>query len=699
MAILTVVFMIAAGVYGGPAAGLLNARNGFAAPSSPSARAQAAIEHATRAEDGAGVLALVSAPPSSPDVAATARTIAAVAGVATVTSPPAGAAGGTSPLVSRDGRSSLIAVTLRSAYDPVSVVSNITAALQGRRDVLLGGGDVAGKEISAQATSDLGFAELLAFPLLALLSWLIFRGVAALLPVAVGGVSVLGSFVVLRLINTQLSLSSFALNLVIGLGLGLAVDYSLLLVWRFREELSGGADVPAALRTTLATAGRTIIFSAATVSAAMLTLILFPQRFLISMGVGGAATALTAGAAALLVVPALLVLLSGRIGRVRPAPEGTGRWYKIAQAVMRRPALVATGTTLALLVVASPVLGVHWSGVDATDLPSGQSARTVSTVLASQFPAQELNPVTIAVHSPASAGSQLDAYARRVSAVQGVAGVAAPQYIGAGTWELRLGASGDPISSRAQRTIERIRAVTAPAPALVGGATAAFIDQKAAIANAVPLALTALAVLTLMILWLMTGSVVLPVKALLMNALTVAAATGLLVWIFQDGRFSGLLGYTGQGGIEQTDFLVLAAIVFALSTDYGVLVMNRIKEERDGGRDNREAIAVGLEHTGRVVSASAVLLAVALGAFATSQVIFLKEIGLGAVAAVLIDAFVIRTTLVPALMALLGEWNWWSPRPLRRLHDRIGVDEGGGRRAARQAVAERDAQTVSAVSS
>jgi len=677
IAVAALVFFIAAGVYGGPAAGLLNARNSFVAPSSPSAREQQAIRRATGAEDGSGVLALVSAPPSSPAVAAVAATIAAVPGVAAVTPPPAGPASRHSPLVSRDGRSSLIAVALRSAPDPNSVVARITAALDGRRDVVLGGSDVAGKEISAQATNDLGFAELIAFPLLAIIAWLIFRGVAALLPVAVGGISVLGSFVILRLVNTPLSLSSFALNLVIGLGLGLAVDYSLLLVWRFREELSTGADVPSALATTLRTAGRTISFSAATVAAAMLTLTLFPQRFLISMGIGGAATALVSCAAALLVVPALLVLLAGRIGRVRPAPEGTGRWYRLAHAVMRRPALVAAGTTLVLLVIASPTLRVQWAGVDATDLPAGESARVVSDALGHQFAAQELNPIAMAASAPASTGPRLDAYTRALRTVPGVTGVQAPRYVGGDTWEIRLGAAGDPISSPSQRTIAQIRALPAPVPVLVGGNAASFVDQQASIASTLPLALSVLAVLTLMILWLMTGSVVLPVKALLMNALTVATAAGLLVFVFQDGRLQSVFDYTGQGGIEQTDFLVLMAIVFALSTDYGVLLMARIKEARDAGRENREAIAVGLEHTGRVVSASAVLLAVAIGAFATSRIIFLKEIGLGALVAVLIDAFVVRSTLVPALMAMLGEWNWWSPPVLRRLHDRIGIHEDG----------------------
>jgi uncharacterized membrane protein YdfJ with MMPL/SSD domain len=673
VAAVSVVFFIFAGVIGAPAVGMLNARSSFEAPSSQSSLQMRTIERATGEEPSPGVLALVKAPPSSPVVASVARAIAGVSGVARVVTPPATRGAAASGLVSRSGRESLIAATLYSAPNPNNIVKAIEARLHGRPGVLLGGGDVAGEQISSQATKDLGFAELLAFPLLALLSWLIFRGVAALLPVAVGGVSVLGAFVVLRVVNAELPLSGFALNLVIGLGLGLAVDYSLLLVWRFREELGRGETVPDAITTTLATAGRTVMFSAITVAAAMMTLMLFPQRFLQSMGIGGAAVALVAAVASLLIIPSLLVLIAARVGRVKPQPEGTGRWYRVAQAVMRRPVLVALVTTVGLLVVASPTLGVRWSGIDATVLPTGQSARVVSDVLTGEFPAQELNPITIAAVAPPTAGPELNRYLRRLRAVHGVASVRPAQYVGRDTWSLTLGAAGDPISSAAQRTVEQVRSVSAPVTVQVGGTSAQFRDQKIAIASSLPLALAVLAIVTLLILWLMTGSVVLPVKALLMNALTAATATGMLVFIFQDGRLTGPLAYSSQGGIEQTDFLVLAALVFALSTDYGVLLMTRIKEARDKGLANREAIAVGLEHTGRVVSASAILLSVAIGAFATSEVVFLKEIGVGALVAVMVDAFIVRTALVPSLMALLGERNWWSPAPLRRLHDRIGL--------------------------
>ena len=696
VAALSVVSFIFAGVIGGPAAGMLNARSSFAAPSSQSSLQMRTIERATGEEPSPGMLALVKAPPSSPVVTSLAHAIAGVNGVARVATPPPGRGGAASGLVSRSGRESLIAVTLYSAPNPNNVVKAIEARVHGRPGVLLGGGDVAGEQISSQATKDLGFAELLAFPLLALLAWLIFRGVAALLPVAVGGISVLGAFVVLRVVNAELPLSGFALNLVIGLGLGLAVDYSLLLVWRFREELGRGETVPDAITTTLATAGRTVTFSAITVAAAMMTLTLFPQRFLQSMGIGGAAVALVAAVASLLIIPSLLVLLAARVGRVKPQPEATGRWYRVAQSVMRHPVLVALLTTGGLLVVASPTLGVRWSGIDATVLPIGQSARIVSDALTEAFPAQNLNPITIAAIAPPTAGPELNGYLQRLRAVHGVTSVRPAQYVGSNTWSLTLGAAGDPISSGAQRTVEEVRSVPAPVTVQAGGTAAQFRDQRIAIASSLPLALAVLAIVTLVILWLMTGSVVLPLKALLMNALTTAAATGILVFIFQDGRLTGPLAYSSQGGIEQTDFLVLAALVFALSTDYGVLLMTRIKEARDKGLANREAIAIGLEHTGRVVSASAILLSVAIGAFATSEVVFLKEIGVGAVVAVMVDAFIVRAALVPSLMALLGERNWWSPPPLRRLHDRIGLADGV-RGQSHAAAVQADRQRAAAV--
>ncbi len=663
VAVAVAIAFVAFLAYGGKASSVLNARNGFADPGSQSAHARTQIERATGAEASPGVLALVREAPGGPSVAFVERTLRADPDVARVA--PAAP--------SRDARSVVVAASLRASADQRASVERLEGDFAGRRAVVLGGQAVAQRQVSQQASADLGLAEALAFPLLALLAFLFFRGVAALLPLAVGAVSVFAAFAALRLVDSALSLSVFALNLVIGLGLGLAVDYSLFLVSRFREELGAGREVPDAVRATMATAGRTVLYSAVTVAIALSSLTVFPLRFLQSMGVGGAVVALLAAAVALTLLPALFVLAGGRLGRVRPGPANAGRWYRLAHAVLRRPGAVAALAVAALVLLSLPALRTRWSGVDASVLPRSRSARVVEDALARGFPQLRAAPAFVAVRAPVAAAASVGSYAARLRAVPGVASVAAPSYVGAGTWALHASLRGEAIAPTAQRAIETMRAVPSAWPASVGGAGAEFTDQRAALGRDLPAALAILVLGTLLVLWLMTGSAILPVKALLMNALTVGAATGLLVLVFQDGRLKGLLSYSPQGGIEQSDYLVLAALAFALSTDYGVFLLTRIKEARDRGASDREAIAVGLQRTGRIVSAAAILLAVAIGAFATSKVVFLKEIGVGAVAAVLLDAFVVRTLLVPALMALLGRWNWWSPAFLRGLHERVAV--------------------------
>jgi uncharacterized membrane protein YdfJ with MMPL/SSD domain len=687
-AALALLLVVIAAALGGPVSSRLNARNAFEDPSSQSARSRTQIEHATGIESSAGVIALVRAAPASATVSAAAQTLRHDPAVARVTSY---ADTHDAALVSRDGRSTLLAASLYSGAEPNAAVDRLTKDFADDHAVRLGGPDVSARQTNLQATKDLSFAELLAFPLLALLALLIFRGVAALLPLGVGVSSVLGSLVVLRLINAGFPLSSFALNVVVGLGLGLSIDYSLILVSRFREELGAGAETAAAITTTMATAGRTVIFSALTVAAAMASLVVFQLRFLQSIGIGGAVVALTAATTSLLLLPALFVLLGARLGAVKPAPVGHGFWHRLAAAVMRRPGIVATATITLLLLASVPTLHTRWSGVDASVLPRSQSSRVVADTIAREFPGANSTPTVIALSAPASTGPQLAAYAHRLTAIRDVTSVSTPRRLSASVWQLDVSTAGAPIGNTAQTALNHIRALRAPYPAAVGGQAAQFHDQQSSIAASLPLALAILALSTLLILWLMTGSVILPLKALAMNALTVGAALGLLVLVFQDGRFTGPLAYTSQGGIESTDFLVLAAIVFGLSTDYGVFLLTRIKEARDRGLANREAVAAGLQRTGRVVSAGAIMVAVALGAFATSHVVFIKELGLGTAAAVLIDAFVIRALLVPALMALLEGWNWWSPAPVRRLHAWLNIGEQG-----RQTVPAKSAKTLSA---
>jgi RND superfamily putative drug exporter len=660
------VFVVVA-VVGSAAPGSFDVSRAFTDPGSDSAHARQKIETASGQTAEPAVLALVEAAPGSAKVSSVASRLEAEAGIAQVTRPKAA-----SPLVSSDGQKSIVAATIATAADETQVAEEIEEEFDGEAGVELGGNAIGGAQVSEQATSDLATAELIAFPLLALLTFLFFRGIAALLPLAVGATTVLGAFAVLRALNEAVAISPFALNLVIGMGLGLAVDYSLLSVSRFREEMGRGADPPTALAATLRNAGHTVLFSAVTVAAALACLCVFPQKFLISMGIGGVVVALVAAAATFLVLPPLLILMAPRLGKVAPKPAGEGRWYGLAKWVMRRPALTAIGAAGLMLILAAPTLGLNWTGVDATSLPKSQSARTVFETSQREFPDADASPIFVAVEAPRRDETQVAAYRREVAAVNGVGRVAAPAYLGKGVWRVEVDASGAPSSGPVQGVIGELRDLQTPFLALVGGSAAELKDSQAAVSDSVVLALALLVVLTCSALWLMTGSVVLPIKALLMNFLTLAAATGIVVFVFQEGNLAGLFGSSAQGGIEQTDYLVMAAIVFGLSTDYGVFLLTRIKESRDHGAADEESIALGLGRTGGVVSAAAVLLAIALGAFTTSGLVFLKELGLGAAAAVLLDAFVVRALLVPSLMALLGAANWWSPRPLRRLHERVG---------------------------
>jgi len=657
------ILFIVAVALGASASNDLNARNDFANPGSPSAHARERIERATGAAPDAGVVALVTG--GEREAASVARALRGDSFIARV-SPP---------VRSRDGSSAVVAATLRAGAEERAAGESLKSQFEDRHDVALGGPVIAQREVGAQASADLGMAEALAFPLLALLAFFIFRGIASLLPIAVGATSVFTAFAVLRAVNVALPLSVFALNLVIGLGLGLAVDYSLFMVSRFREELGAGRSVAEAVRVTMRSAGRTITYSAVTVAVAMSSLTVFPLRFLQSMGIGGAIVAVIAAGVALTLLPALFVLFGARLGRVVPPAPREGRWYALAQWVLRRPGRVAALTAGALILLTVPALRTHWSGVDARVLPASASAHRVESALEREYPTIPAAPAYVALQAPAGDGPAVQAYARELGALPGVQSVSPARYLGSSTWQIQAVTTGEAIAQPAQSAVAAMRAVSSPFDPEVGGSGAEFADQRSAIADSLPVALAILVVGTLIVLWLMTGSVVLPVKALAMNALTVGAATGLLVLIFQDGRLTGPLDYAPQRGISQSNYLVLAAIAFALSTDYGVFLLTRIKEARDNGADNRESIALGLQRTGRIVTAAAVLLAVAIGAFATSNVIFLKEIGVGAVFAVLIDAFIVRTLLVPALMGLLGPWNWWSPAPLRRLHRRIGLSE------------------------
>ncbi len=597
-------------------------------------------------------------------------------------------------MVSRDRRLTYVIAYFKTRSDRQlqDAAQRTEDQFAGQRDVLLGGEQIANAQANTQVGHDLAHAELLAFPFIFLLSLLFFRSlVASFLPVLLGGLSIVATFFALRIVSSFVDLSVFSLNFVTGLGLGLAIDYSLFMVSRYREEAVTSGFGLETLRRTLQTAGRTILFSSLTVAAAVASLAIFPQRFLYSMGIAGALTPLIAATLALVVLPALLTVLGPRINALAPKrlqraadrnarPAQSGAWYRLSRLVMRRPGRIAALCTALLIALGIPFTGIKFVSITASLLPHSASARQVDDTLAHQFPPNRTSPVEVVVGAPASS-PQVKVLSARISRLPDVSAIARPQPAGANTSLLNVAPIQRPLSNATQQLVRDVRAMRAPVYVGVAGQTAALLDLEHSLGAHLPAVLALIVAATLIILFLLTGSVVLPLKAVVMNTLSLSAVLGILVLIFQDGRLQGLLSYTSPGALDATQPIFLAAVAFGLATDYGVFLLSRIKEARDSGVSDSEAVAVGLERTGRIVTAAAVLFAVAIGAFATSKLVFIKELGLGTALAVLIDASIIRALLVPSLMELLGSWNWWAPKPLRRLHDRIGLRESGPGRA------------------
>jgi uncharacterized membrane protein YdfJ with MMPL/SSD domain len=687
-AIIAVIFFVVAGALGGGVASKL-APYGADDPATESVKAQDRLE-----DDGfrdAGVVVLVqgidaNGKAGQTRIAALENRLKANPDVASVTS----YLDTRSPdFVSRGGNATYLAVALKSTDDKdrQDAAKAISDELDGQPGVTVGGIDLAQEQVNKQVEKDLRMAEALAFPLLFLLSLLFFRsGVAALLPLMIGGLAIVGTFLLLRLANEVVDVSIFALNLTTGLGLGLAIDYSLFVVSRYREEIARTGPGMHAMRRTMNTAGRTVLFSSLTVAAALASLMVFPQRFLYSMGLGGTLVALLAATIALTVLPAVLALLGNRVNAWAPkflqrraerdaTVTESGFWYRLSHFIMRRPIGVATATAALLIVLGIPFYSLKFTSVDAQVLPESASARQVDNVMRADFPPFRDTPNLLLVEN--ATPQALATIQREVSQVEGIGQVQPAQQLGNGDAVIRAYAKQSYIDDTSRDAVKEIRDLPAPdgSEVLVGGAAAGFVDLQSSLVSHGPIALAIVIVATLIVLFLMTGSVILPVKQLVMNALNLSAVFGILVFVFQDGRLEGLLDYRGQGALEQTMPILLFAVVFGLSTDYGVFLLSRIKEAHDSGIKSSEAVAVGLERTGRIVTAAALLFAIAIGAFATSQIIFIKENGIGTALAVLIDASLIRALLVPSLMELLGDWNWWAPKPLRRLHERFGLSD------------------------
>jgi RND superfamily putative drug exporter len=590
-------------------------------------------------------------------------------------------------LIAKDGRSLVLPAQLttndledKGGLADESVRKRVTSDLL---RVSYGGYAPSFNEVNDQTRKDLTNAELIAFPLLAILLLLVFRGaVAAMVPLLIGGLSIMGTFLALRVMASIADTSLFALNIATGLSLGLAVDYALLLVSRHREETAIAGFTEEAHRRTVRTAGRAALFSGLTVAGAMAALVVMPQRFLYSVGVAGAMVGVLSALMAILVVPALLRVLGPRINafsiRRGPAVSATSsRWLRLAQTVMRRPVLFAVGTTVALLAVAAPLLATHLTGPSAQAVPPGQQSYAANAYLDDHYGREVTEGVSLTVRGSLSQ-SQLDGLAEQVRSIPHVALVAPFTRANDQVASTTAALDGPALSDASQDAVRAIRDLPVPGTAqlLVAGNTAGFVDEKASLVSNAPLAIGLIGLLTVALLFLLTGSVLLPLKTLLMNTMTLAATLGILVIVFERKFLVGALDYPGPYSVEVTSLVFLFAVAFALATDYAVLVMARVKELRDAGMSNQDAVAHGVARTGRIISAAAVMIAVVFAAFAVSPVFFMKQIAVGMALGVIIDATVVRALLVPSLMRLLGEANWWAPRPLRRLHARFGIREG-----------------------
>jgi trehalose monomycolate/heme transporter len=552
-----------------------------------------------------------------------------------------------------------------------------------------GGETAVDHDIDTQVARDIGRAESLSMPLLLVLLTVVFGALAAAsMPLVVGGLAILGAFTALRLITMVTDVSVFAINLVTMLGLGLGIDYALFIVSRFREELAaqpaGRPGVEDALVRTVATAGRTVAFSGLTVAVSLAGLLLFPQMFLRSMGFGGIAAVLIAMVAALTVLPALLAVLGPRINalsigwlRRRPkrAADGSGgAWYQVAHSVMRRPLAYVAVIVVALVALGLPFRNVTFGGIDARALPADTQSRQVSETLDRDFARNATTAIAVMVSGAAAA--DLRGYVERLRAVPGVTAAEVTQ-TSADANLIAVHNDADPISAQARRLVLDVRAVDPPvgSQVLVGGDTAELVDLLGSLGRRLPWMAAFVGLVSFVLLFLAFGSVLLPLKAIVMNLLSLTASFGALVWIFQQGHLSGLLGFTPTGTVEATQPILMLAIAFGLSMDYEVFLLSRVREQWDRSGDNTTAVAAGLQRTGGIITSAALLLVVVIGAFSTSGITFIKMIGVGMIIMILIDATVVRALLVPATMRLLGRYNWWAPGPLAWFWQRYGHRE------------------------
>jgi len=586
-------------------------------------------------------------------------------------------AGGAPTLKSSDSNSAFLFIYSEDIeWDNVqSLGKRIQEKYDGRFEnlaVYASGTGVFAHAINTKIADDLKLSEAISIPLTFILLVFVFGGlVASAMPLLVGVSAILGSLLVIYLLTLFTGVSVFALNLITGLGLGLGIDYSLLVVNRFREELHAGKTVDEAIKKTVATAGKTVFYSGLTVVITQAALMLFPLMYLKSFGYAGVTVVVMAVLGALIALPALLAILGKRIDKavVRKGaltPKEDGRWAQTARFVMRKPVPVVVLSLVILTVLAAPIKNIVFSQVDSRVLPASNPAAYAAQLITERFPGQEGNPTEVIIPGGESKIEQIKNYTQEIAKVAGVVRVGEPQILGNDVRVIAVHDMG-PRTPAAEALIKEIRLIPSPDQTLIGGVAADYADTQIGIAKTMPWALTWIAIGVLVLLFVFTGSIILPIKAVILNILSLAATMGVITWIFVEGNLKWLVGdFTTTGSVDTGSIILVAVVAFGLSMDYELFLLSRIKEEHDVGRSNIESVATGLQRSARIITAAAGLLAIVFASFVLSGVTSIKMLGFGVAFAIILDATLVRALLVPALMRLFGERNWWAPKAMRK---------------------------------
>ena len=676
---LFIALILAAGAIGSSVFGKLDS-GGYSDPKSDSAKVFEYLTDEFKVKDPAVVLVVetkngIISPEASASATRLESQIKLEPGVESTLS--FWSSGGAPSLKSSDGNSAFLFIYSESTdWDEVqNLGKRMQEKYEGNYETLrvyASGTGVFAHAINTKIADDLKISEAISIPLTFIFLVFVFGSlVASAMPLLVGVSAILGSLLIMYLLTLFTGVSVFALNLITGLGLGLGIDYSLLMVNRFREELHAGKSVEDAVRKTVSTAGKTVFYSGLTIVITLASLMLFPLMFLKSFGYAGVTVVIMAVLGSLVALPALLAILGTRINKavVRKGaivPKEDGRWAHTARFVMRRPVAVVTLSLILLTVLAAPIKDIVFTQVDSRVLPASNPAAAASQIISERFPGQEGNPIEIVVPNGAQITSQIDQFTSEVAKVDGIVRIGQLQTYGNDVRVTAIHEMG-PRTPDAERLINEIRDLPSPVGTLIGGVAADYADTQNGIARTMPWALLWIVIGVLLLLFVFTGSIILPIKAVILNILSLAATLGAITWIFVHGNLQWLVGeFTVTNAVDTGSIILVAVVAFGLSMDYELFLLSRIKEEHDAGKSNVESVAIGLQRSARIITAAAGLLAIVFASFVLSGVTSIKMLGFGVAFAIILDATLVRALLVPALMRLFGERNWWAPKSMKK---------------------------------